>query len=166
MCVLVEVGEPMIRMTVFPGAPVRGKCSERFGEGEVPARRSLSRPSLSRCARSASREQSASTTKNAGRPSLGWTVGIPTVVTRVPPARTSAVSGRESHRRARSRWDLPGRPRGGTDVLWVNPAPWRSRHAPSAGAVRRLSHRQRQCLGVRLGGRTPIRWRSAAPDFA
>ena len=51
----------------------------------------FSRPSLTRWARCASWVRSGSTTKKTARPSLGCTVGGIAMVTRVPPARTSAV---------------------------------------------------------------------------
>ena len=73
-----EAGYPpsMIRMIVLPGMRRSGaNAAGASASGRTAPTIGLSRPSLSRWARSASRERSASTTKKMARPSLGWTVG-------------------------------------------------------------------------------------------
>ncbi len=79
-------------MIVLPGVRRSGaNAAGASASGRTAPTIVLSRPSLSRWARSASRDRSVSTTKKMARPSLGWTVGTLMVVTSVPPARTSAA---------------------------------------------------------------------------
>ena len=63
-------------MIVLPGVRRSGaNAAGASASGRTAPTIGLSRPSLSRCARSASWQRSASTTKKTVRPSLGWTVG-------------------------------------------------------------------------------------------
>jgi hypothetical protein len=77
-----------MRMIVLPGVRLPGaKAAGASVSGGTAPTTGLSRPSLSRVARSASRARSGSTTMKTARPSLGWILGGMVMVTSVLPAR-------------------------------------------------------------------------------
>jgi hypothetical protein len=94
----------VIRMIVLPGVRRSGaNAAGASASGRTAPTIGLSRPSLSRWARSASRERSASTTKKMARPSLGWTVGTLMVVTSVPRPPSEVLHPPGHYRRYRLR---------------------------------------------------------------